>query len=190
MNQPVSSPITASTNVTPMHAQQTAFDPCILPTIQQTSLTTSPYHSSSSRVQSSRDHHKRTPSQDQLSSPRHKKRRRSSSTSCLSVSSDLDPSIFETWLTPTILTWIVSVGVGVVLSAISFSAGYAIGREAGYAEASLALHSQSGFGGREAVWGFDGNSSMMGLGQSLDDVRGTASHAGNGLRKLRLGGVI
>jgi hypothetical protein len=37
-------------------------------------------------------------------------------------------------LAPTLLTWVVSAGVVVLVSAISFSAGYAMGREAGYTE--------------------------------------------------------
>lgn len=43
----------------------------------------------------------------------------------------------ELYLTPTLLTWVVSAGVVVVLSALSFSAGYNIGREAGKLEAGF-----------------------------------------------------
>ncbi|KAF2172366.1 hypothetical protein M409DRAFT_63078 [Zasmidium cellare ATCC 36951] len=39
-------------------------------------------------------------------------------------------------VTPTLLTWVVSAGVVVFLSALSFSAGYSMGREAGMLEAS------------------------------------------------------
>lgn len=39
-------------------------------------------------------------------------------------------------VTPTILTWVVSAGVVVFLSALSFSAGYSVGKEAGRLEAS------------------------------------------------------
>ncbi|KAM3418878.1 hypothetical protein BST61_g4841 [Cercospora zeina] len=39
-------------------------------------------------------------------------------------------------VTPTLLTWVVSAGVVVFLSALSFSAGYSVGKEAGHLEAS------------------------------------------------------
>lgn len=39
-------------------------------------------------------------------------------------------------VTPTLLTWVVSAGVVVFLSALSFSAGYSVGKEAGRIEAS------------------------------------------------------
>ncbi|KAI5370190.1 hypothetical protein Slin14017_G010690 [Septoria linicola] len=39
-------------------------------------------------------------------------------------------------VTPTLLTWVVSAGVVVFISALSFSAGYSVGKEAGYIEAS------------------------------------------------------
>ena len=38
-------------------------------------------------------------------------------------------------VSPTLLTWVVSAGVVVVLSALSFSAGYSMGKEAGRIEA-------------------------------------------------------
>lgn len=44
------------------------------------------------------------------------------------------PSIDELNVTPTLMTWVVSAGVVVLFSAISFSAGYAIGREVGRLE--------------------------------------------------------
>ncbi|KAF2214612.1 hypothetical protein CERZMDRAFT_116810 [Cercospora zeae-maydis SCOH1-5] len=39
-------------------------------------------------------------------------------------------------VTPTLLTWVVSAGVVVFISALSFSAGYRVGKEAGHLEAS------------------------------------------------------
>ncbi|KAL1297634.1 hypothetical protein AAFC00_006191 [Neodothiora populina] len=41
------------------------------------------------------------------------------------------------YVTPTLLTWVVVAGVGVVISALSFSAGYSLGREAGRLEVSM-----------------------------------------------------
>ena len=48
---------------------------------------------------------------------------------------------------PTLMTWVVSAGVVVLFSAISFSAGYAIGKEAGRMEAGMGPG--SGFGGKD-----------------------------------------
>lgn len=45
------------------------------------------------------------------------------------------PSIDEMNVSPTLMTWVVSAGVVVLFSAISFSAGYVIGREVGRLEA-------------------------------------------------------
>lgn len=63
-------------------------------------------------------------------------------------------------VSPTLLTWVVSAGVVVLFSAISFSAGYVVGKEMGRVEAGL------GGGGNGALCG---------------------KEVGKGLRKLRLG---
>jgi hypothetical protein len=47
-------------------------------------------------------------------------------------------------VSPTLLTWVVSAGVVVLVSAISFSAGYVVGKEAGKAEASTFAEFGSG----------------------------------------------
>lgn len=49
---------------------------------------------------------------------------------------------------PTLMTWVVSAGVVVLFSAISFSAGYTIGREVGRMEAGVAPR-QGGMGNKE-----------------------------------------
>ncbi|OJJ48173.1 hypothetical protein ASPZODRAFT_130121 [Penicilliopsis zonata CBS 506.65] len=66
---------------------------------------------------------------------------------------------------PTLMTWVISAGVVVLFSAISFSAGYIIGREVGRAEAAPGMMGVPGLGdgasgarasascGREAVQG-------------------------------------
>lgn len=66
----------------------------------------------------------------------------------------------EMTVAPTLMTWVVSAGVVVLFSAISFSAGYAIGREVGRMEAGM----NSGHGG------------VMG-----------GKEVGKGLRRLRWG---
>jgi hypothetical protein len=73
-------------------------------------------------------------------------------------------------ISPTLLTWVVSAGVVVLVSAIGFSAGYVVGKEAGHAEAMGqigAAGSEAGRCGKEAAAG----------------IKGT----GLGLRKLRWG---
>lgn len=73
-------------------------------------------------------------------------------------------------ISPTLLTWVVSAGVVVLVSALSFSAGYAVGREAGHAEAV----GQLGNVGAEA--GRCGKEATSGI-----------SRAGMGLRRFRWG---
>lgn len=63
-------------------------------------------------------------------------------------------------VSPTLLTWVVSAGVVVLVSAIGFSAGYTVGKEVGRVEAGLSN------GGNGALCG---------------------KEVGKGLRKLRLG---
>ena len=69
-------------------------------------------------------------------------------------------SIEDMGVSPTLLTWVVSAGVVVLVSAISFSAGYTVGKEVGRVEAGL---------------GTGGNGVLCG------------KEVGKGLRKLRLG---
>ncbi|KAF2791547.1 hypothetical protein K505DRAFT_351205 [Melanomma pulvis-pyrius CBS 109.77] len=59
-------------------------------------------------------------------------------------------------VSPTLLTWVVSAGVVVLVSALSFSAGYVVGKEAGQAEAMGkmgAVGSEAGRCGKEATSG-------------------------------------
>ena len=59
----------------------------------------------------------------------------------------------EHTITPTLLTWVLSAGVVVLVSALSFSAGFTVGRESGHAELlSTSAGSRSG-GGSGAGWG-------------------------------------
>jgi hypothetical protein len=73
-------------------------------------------------------------------------------------------------ISPTLLTWVVSAGVVILVSAIGFSAGYVIGKEAGHAEAMGHI----GSAGTEA-----GRCSK----EAASGLKGT----GLGLRKLRWG---
>lgn len=73
-------------------------------------------------------------------------------------------------ISPTLLTWVVSAGVVVLVSALSFSAGYVVGKETAHVEAMGHVGtagSEAGRCGKEAASGIKG--------------------AGMGLRKLRWG---
>jgi len=62
-------------------------------------------------------------------------------------------------ISPTLLTWVVSAGVVVLVSALSFSAGYVVGKESGHAEAMGQLGSagsEAGRCGKEAASGLRG----------------------------------
>lgn len=92
----------------------------------------------SARSTSAEEKYKRRRSRDRRGST--KKARRAmptaapptSSTSALDDSSLMPPTV-----SPTLLTWVVSAGVVVLVSALSFSAGYVVGRETGRAELEL-----------------------------------------------------
>lgn len=56
-------------------------------------------------------------------------------------------------IAPTLLTWVVSAGVVVLVSAISFSAGYSMGKEVGRSEANFLDVAEGRRCGREAVKG-------------------------------------
>lgn len=49
------------------------------------------------------------------------------------------------------MTWVISTGVVVIFSAISFSAGYVLGREVGRTEMMLADGGVGGFSGSRAT---------------------------------------
>lgn len=62
-------------------------------------------------------------------------------------------------ISPTLLTWVVSAGVVVLVSALSFSAGYVVGKEAGHAEALGYIGTtgtEAGSCGKEAAAGLKG----------------------------------
>lgn len=108
--------------------------------------TTAPSNTSSSPKQKRRT----SSSKDRSSAHASKKSRRS----------NLADSVSN--ISPTLMTWVISAGVVVLFSAISFSAGYALGREVGRTEGSLmgdaGAGALSGAGtsagcGREAVKG-------------------------------------
>lgn len=81
---------------------------------------------------------------------------------------------------PTIMTWVISAGVVVLFSAISFSAGYVIGREVGRMEASTGVGSVMGDGN------FSGGRTSAACGQEaikggLKRLRWSSGAAGSGV---------
>ncbi|PON23901.1 hypothetical protein TGAM01_v207229 [Trichoderma gamsii] len=113
---------------------------------------------SSSQTQSSSDRAKRTVSTGR--NPRATKKKRTATVTAVTE---------ETFISPTLLTWVVSAGVVVLVSVVGFGAGYVIGREVGRQE---------------------------GLAASVNSVNDTASSgrdvlrsSGGGLRRFRWGDV-
>lgn len=79
-------------------------------------------------------------------------------------------------ISPTLMTWVISAGVVVLLSAISFSAGYALGREVGRTEANGGMGSVVGGSGSSGP--FASASASVGCGKEA--VKG-------GINRLRWG---
>ncbi|KAK0703733.1 hypothetical protein B0T26DRAFT_608974, partial [Lasiosphaeria miniovina] len=78
-----------------------------------------------------------------------------------------------TFISPTLLTWVVSAGVVVLVSVVGFGAGYVIGREVGRQEGAMSLGSTAAM-----------SNSSSGCGREL--VRSTS---GGTLRRFRWGSV-
>ncbi|KAK0250171.1 hypothetical protein LTR12_012036 [Friedmanniomyces endolithicus] len=105
-----------------------------------------------------------------------KKARRSSS------SEDLSGMV----ITPTLLTWVVSAGVVVVLSALSFGAGYSLGKKAGRLEGGVG----SG-GGGDGSFGIGTGGGFGGDGGQVRGCAREAARSGLGLRRsLAVGSAV
>jgi hypothetical protein len=142
-------PASALEHHTPPAAQ--AIDLTFKPTIRRSSTSTS----ASAEIRSTASEAKRRRASGRGSSKERralKKRRHSSAT----YGTD------DMAVSPTLFTWVISVGVVVVFSAISFSAGYTMGKEAGRFETGLTS-----------------------TGDGATACAGEAGKSGLGLRKLR-----
>lgn len=126
-----------------------AVEPTFKPTIRRASTSTSASISTKSEGK-----RKGTSARGSSKERRAIKKRRNSSAA---YSSD------DMTVSPTLFTWVVSVGVVVVFSAISFSAGYTMGKEAGRFEAS----------------------GITGTGEGASACAREAGRSGLGLRRLR-----
>lgn len=79
-------------------------------------------------------------------------------------------------ISPTLLTWVVGAGAVVLVSALSFSAGYVVGKEAGHAEAVSQI---GAIGGEAGSCGKEAASGLRGAGMGLRRLRWTG---GSGVR--------
>ena len=66
------------------------------------------------------------------------------------------PNIEEAAISPTLMSWMISAGVVLVFSAISFSAGYAWGKEVGRFEATMGIGADGASCGKDAIRGGGG----------------------------------
>lgn len=132
------------THQSPIQQQQQPQEPTFLPTIRRHSASTSasgdskPVNAPVSKEAKRKAGNARSTSKERRSV---KRTRRVSSSS---YSTD------ELLVSPTLLTWVVSAGVVVVFSALSFSAGYTMGKDAGKLEAGLSSGGEMGDCAREA----------------------------------------
>lgn len=128
-------------------------EPTFKPTLRRTSTsTTSTSPSPLDRITKEATRRKTPTSKSRRTSPAKKARH------------SQDPAA----ISPTLFTWVVSAGVVVVLSALSFSAGYSLGREAGLMEANGSGAGLVDVGmGREAGCAREVAGRSMGLKRSL-----------------------
>ncbi|KAK2781212.1 hypothetical protein FQN53_000757 [Emmonsiellopsis sp. PD_33] len=112
----------------------------------------------------------------------HKTRRKASPSRAHSPSKRsrrVDVSQSASIVSPTVMTWVISAGVVVLFSAISFSAGYVLGREVGHTEAAQGL-------GGNGLGGFLNESSGEGGLSSIKAGAGCGKEAvKGGLRRFR-----
>jgi len=85
-----------------------------------------------------------------ITSPQDKgKRKASSSKDRRNVKKSRKSGTLDEMVSPTLMTWVVSAGVVVLFSAISFSAGYAMGKDVGRTEANFAGQTNGAVCGKE-----------------------------------------
>lgn len=96
---------------------------------------------------------RRSPSRSPKLAPKRKSRESSKERNAKKLRAVTKPATTsdEVLLSPTMMTWFISAGVVLVFSAISFSAGYAWGKEVGRVEAQMGLDGATC--GREAIRG-------------------------------------
>jgi hypothetical protein len=107
-------------------AAPAAVEPKFQPTIRRPSIVST--STTSEQQQQLADHHKRK-SLAGRSTSRERRQTKKARQAGLDATAAADLTI-----SPTLMTWLVSAGVVICLSALSFGAGYSLGREAGLLE--------------------------------------------------------
>lgn len=123
------------------------------------------------------------PSTTQSKPPRAAKKKRTALFDGPSPTTDSETSPFFTSISPTLLTWVVSAGVVVLVSVVGFGAGYVIGREVGRQEGAAQF---LGGGGSAAAGNMSCGSELV-RGGGTSAAVGTGAGAGT-LRRIRWGG--
>ena len=74
-------------------------------------------------------------------------------------------------VSPVLMSWMISAGVVLVFSAISFSVGYAWGKEVGRFEGSMGVSGEGASCGKEAMRGSTGGLRRLRWGTASSSVR-------------------
>jgi len=120
--------------------------------------------------------------------PRAAKKKRTSTGATLLDGDSADATPFFSSVSPTLLTWVVSAGVVVLVSVVGFGAGYVIGREVGRQEGgSLAAAGSSSLVGAGGAANTSSAAAAAGCGGEL--VRAGGAGGSGTLRRFRWGGV-
>lgn len=129
VNPPMSFRLLPESALPTINTQQA--DPLFRPTLRRTST-------SCSGLSTAPSEHKRKAASPAVAAPQQQRNRSSSGNGrdrkkarLRRSSSTSSEDLMYSQVTPTLLTWVATAGVVVVLSALSFSAGYSVGREAG-----------------------------------------------------------
>lgn len=92
-------------------------------------------------------------------------------------------------VSPTLLTWVVSAGVVVLVSVVGFGAGYVIGREVGRQEGVAGVSLTGGFGSSAAANTSSSATAAAGCGSELVRAGGGGGGGAGTLRRMRWGAV-
>ncbi|KAI1253471.1 hypothetical protein MGN70_005679 [Eutypa lata] len=114
--------------------------------------------------------------------PRATKKKKTAASAAAAAAAGDDAA--ATIISPTLLTWVVSAGVVVLVSVVGFGAGYVIGREVGRQEA--ALGGARSLAGNASSSVFEGGGGGGGCGAEVFRVGGS----GGTLRRFRWGGGV
>ncbi|OJD33810.1 uncharacterized protein BKCO1_2700054 [Diplodia corticola] len=150
------------------------------PSTRTTTATNTP----SSKTPNTTEKHKRRSSRERRGLTKKAKRAIGPHTASTSLDDSTAGALGGPAVSPTLLTWVVSAGVVVLVSALSFSAGYVVGRDAGRAEVEMLGE----FGGS------NGSSVVGSCASEVVGLRGGGGGVGGGtglgLRRLRIADAV